>query len=355
MKRFTENVIELVRTNISLGYMLTDDAGNIVEFNPAAEKITGFTREQVAGGPVKNLFGSFLEEDGSYHKSLDRQPFNDISESEMIITTRDGERKNIAITSFPVRTVSGSYTGSGHFFRDISRRVQMENERKNLLAMFAHDIKNPASGSALLVDRMLAGKVGELSEKQREYLRNIQGSLGKIIEFTDSFVVYSRLGGRHLVLNRGTCNLAAALQHALDDMKELVYQKNIDIEVRNHLHDSTTLYGDSGMIDRVLANIIGNSVKYVGENGRIKVKLSCWQGRIRCTVADNGIGIPAKALGKVFTPFYRVPGTNCPGSGLGLAIVKTIIEAHGGTIAVKSAPGKGTVVSFTLPLTEDSW
>lgn len=101
-------------------------------------------------------------------------------------------------------------------------------------------------------------------------------------------------------------------------------------------------------IDRVLINLLDNSIKYTNPGGTITVSLSNRDKDILVQVADTGIGIPEEHLPHLFNPFYRVTGDS-KGSGLGLAIVKTILETNGGRIWVNSIYGKGSTFAFTLP------
>jgi len=105
---------------------------------------------------------------------------------------------------------------------------------------------------------------------------------------------------------------------------------------------------DEAMVNRVIANLIGNAIKYTNSDGEINVRLLNRDSDILVQVRDTGIGIPSDKLPFLFDAFYRVDN-NQKGSGLGLSIAKTIVEAHGGKIWVESIIGKGSTFSFTLP------
>ena len=110
----------------------------------------------------------------------------------------------------------------------------------------------------------------------------------------------------------------------------------------------TVVHADALQIDRVIFNLLDNSIKYTNPGGTITVSLSNEDKDILVQVADTGIGIPEEHLPHLFNPFYRVTGDS-KGSGLGLAIVKTIVETNGGRIWVNSIYGKGSTFAFTLP------
>ncbi|MGH7392783.1 MAG: GAF domain-containing sensor histidine kinase, partial [Candidatus Rokuibacteriota bacterium] len=106
---------------------------------------------------------------------------------------------------------------------------------------------------------------------------------------------------------------------------------------------------DPDALDRVLKNLVSNAIKYSPPGAAVRVTACAVGGRVEIAVADQGRGIPADALPRLFEPYYRAPGSEgARGTGLGLAVVKALVEAHGGTVSVESAPGTGTRVAFTL-------
>ena len=114
--------------------------------------------------------------------------------------------------------------------------------------------------------------------------------------------------------------------------------------------DLPNVLGDSKRLQHVLANLLSNALRFTNPGGSVSVGAEAEPGMVRFTVTDSGRGIEAEHLGRLFEPFYRVPGQDRPtGVGLGLAIVKEIVKAHGGSVGVTSEPGKGSTFWFTLP------
>ena len=116
--------------------------------------------------------------------------------------------------------------------------------------------------------------------------------------------------------------------------------------------------GDEAALRRAFLNLIGNAVKYGASAGWVGVRASANRGRVEVAISDRGIGIAPSEQEKIFEPFYRTPdvvAAQIQGAGLGLSLVKRIVEAHGGRIAVTSAPGQGSTFTVTLPaLTGDA-
>ena len=112
---------------------------------------------------------------------------------------------------------------------------------------------------------------------------------------------------------------------------------------------------DRGRIEQVMLNILGNSIKYTEEKGRIDVDIISGLNCVQIVISDNGVGIPEEDLAHVFERFYRVDKArtgNTGGTGLGLAISKQIVDAHGGTIGIESKVGRGTTVTVNLPISK---
>jgi two-component system phosphate regulon sensor histidine kinase PhoR len=147
-------------------------------------------------------------------------------------------------------------------------------------------------------------------------------------------------------------DLTEIIETVVPKLAKSVNGKNINLDI--HIADSAkTIFCDRNKIAQVLFNLIENAVKYTRPGGTITIRVLEEKGFIRVDVSDTGIGIPAEHLSRIFERFYRVDkarSRELGGTGLGLAIVKHIVQSHSGEVWVKSAPGKGSVFSFTLPI-----
>jgi signal transduction histidine kinase len=117
--------------------------------------------------------------------------------------------------------------------------------------------------------------------------------------------------------------------------------------------DFPTVFGDEERLRQVLSNLVSNAIKYAPQGGEVRVGGWADGRQVTVYVADQGIGMPLEEQGKLFQRFYRVDSSlrrSTQGAGLGLYLCKSIVEAHGGRIWLRSEPGKGTTVFFTLPL-----
>jgi len=343
-----ERIYGIIMSNLPVGFSIVDKEGIIIDFNSAAEMITGFTKSEAIGkSHFQILHGTSDKEVCPLLKhALLKQ--EEIVETESTIKNKNGDHIILSVTAFPLKDDEGIFLGGVELFRDITGSKKLARERKNILSMFAHDMKNPLMTSGGFLSRFLSGKVGELTEKQHGYLEIISDNLSKVENLLTDFLEFSRLETKEYIPKIVPLNIAAEIAKHIEAMRIEAEKKNIQITFGYSEDLPEIIRADSMMMDRVITNLLSNAVKYSGPDGRIAVKLVKGGKNIVVQVTDSGIGIPEKHIPYLFDAFYQV-NRNSKGSGLGLAITKTIIEAHGGRIWVESGLGTGTTFSFTLP------
>lgn len=226
--------------------------------------------------------------------------------------------------------------------------AKIEEERKNMLSMLAHDMKNPALVAKGFSERMLSGKAGSLTEHQREYVRLINHELTRLERLILDFLDISRFESNKFKLNFEPFDILLNIKSHIEAVRVETDKKNINIFLDFHEESVLQINADAVQIDRVIRNLMENAIKYSGEGGTVTVKIAVQKKYLLIQVKDTGSGIPEEHIQNVFKPFYRITN-DFSGSGLGLPIVKSIVKAHGGKIWVESEPGEGTTFSFTLP------
>jgi signal transduction histidine kinase len=227
-----------------------------------------------------------------------------------------------------------------------SRRL--ERERKDMLSMFAHDMKNPLITVGGFLSRLISGKAGLLTEKQANYVELMRDELRRLERYITDFLELSRLESTGYEPVPAPFNMAAALKMRIEMARIEADKKDINIQFDIPEDTAVMVGADAIQIDRVIANLMDNAIKYTGPGGTITVKLLDRDTDVLVQIADTGIGIPEEHVQHIFNAFYRV-GRDTKGSGLGLSIAKRTVEANGGKIWVESVHEKGSVFSFTLP------
>jgi hypothetical protein len=231
---------------------------------------------------------------------------------------------------------------------DISASKKLEKERRDMLSMFAHDMKNPILIAEGLLSRVYSGKTGPLTDKQLNHLGLVHNAIGRVGKFISNFLELSRFESGEYKTTGVPFDLAISVEKNIEPLRIEAEKKNIKLVFEVMDAKTAMVHANVTQIDRVLVNLLDNSIKYTDPGGTITVTLSNRDKDFLVQVADTGTGIPEEHLPYLFNPFYRVNGDST-GSGLGLAIVKTIVETNGGRIWVNSIYGKGSTFAFTLP------
>ena len=341
-------IYNIVIQNLPIGFSILDKDGIIVDFNAAAAEITGYSRDEVIGKPHFEYFHVASDRDACpvFKHALSRKERAVAAETS--IRKKDGEHAVLSVTTFPLIDDNGDLSGAVEVFRDISAAKRLERERKNILSMFAHDMKNPITTSGGYLSRLISGKAGELTEKQKSHLETIREELYKVSDLLADFLEFSRIEAKAYVPVPRPFDIEKDLRRNIEAAKIEAGKKGIAILLEVSGSIPASVLADPAMIGRVIANLLDNAIAYTGTGGTISVGLSGADSAIHVSITDTGRGIPEDQLPYIFDAFYRI-SRDSKGSGLGLFIVKTIIEAHGGKIDAVSTPGKGSTFSFTLP------
>jgi signal transduction histidine kinase len=231
---------------------------------------------------------------------------------------------------------------------DISGLRKLERERRNILSMFAHDMKNPLVTSEGFLSRIISGKAGAVTEKQQNYLEIIRNELNNVSQLVSEFLIFSKFEAQEHTPVLAPVNVHTEIRKNIETEKITAEKKQITISLELPETPFPLVNADATMINRVIRNLLDNAIKYTDSGGAVTVKMTDEGNEILVSVKNTGTGIPEDRLPYIFDAFYRVR-RDTRGSGLGLSIAKTIIEAHGGRIWAESAPAKYTVFNFTLP------
>jgi two-component system phosphate regulon sensor histidine kinase PhoR len=334
--------------SLPVGFSLVDEKGVIVEFNPAAEEITGYAKPDVVGRTHQEiLHGSSDPKACPFFKHVIEEHEQSI-EVEGNLTRKDGRMVRVAVTCAPFFDASGAFLGGVEIFRDITELKRLERERKNLLSMFVHDLKHPLLVAHGFLTRLLTGKAGPVEEKQENYLKMIADEIGRLEQVVAEYLAFSELEQGPHYLKRSPFDIREVVEKLIEGLRVVVERKKIELSFAHPEKPVVMAYGDKLKIETVVANLLDNAVKYMKGGGSIKVRLSETEMTIRVEVTDTGIGIQEEELLHVFDIFYRADRT-IEGTGLGLAEARRIVSDHGGILSVRSEYGKGSTFWFTLP------
>lgn len=226
------------------------------------------------------------------------------------------------------------------------RLVNLESLRDNLTHMIVHDMRSPLSGILGNLQLLQMRLKDKLNEKERRWLDNTFIQSSALMHMINSVLDVSKLENSKMTIHPSECTLEALAREAVVSLGPVATRYHMEVT------GAATVYCDAGLIGRVLANLIGNAVKYSPEGSEVKVVLEERDGHCKVMVVDHGHGIPPEYREKIFEKFGQVEGRQRAqySTGLGLTFCKLAVELHGGTIGVESEAGKGSTFWFVLPL-----
>lgn len=243
---------------------------------------------------------------------------------------------------------------AGRIALQVDELRETDLRRRELVAGVSHDLRTPLAALRGYLETLQLKEDSLEAAERREYLEIAARHSERLARLVADLFELATLESREPDLNREPFAPGELVQDVLPKFRLAAERKGVDLEAE--LQGGLPLVpGDIRLVERVLENLLENAVRFTPRGGRVTVSVEPWNGEVALRVTDTGCGIPADELPHVFDRYYRGPNGNPePGAGvgLGLAIARRIVELHGGRISAGSAPGRGTVITFTLPREE---
>jgi signal transduction histidine kinase len=241
-------------------------------------------------------------------------------------------------------------------YRKLELRNAQANEaneaKSRFLAGMSHELRTPLNGIIGFAELMYDGRVGPVCEEHREFLADILSSARHLLALINDVLDISKVEAGKLEFRATRVDIGELVCGVVSSLRPLAEERRIlvttDIDPR-----LGEMWLDAGKYRQVLFNYLSNAIKFTPEGGCVRIRLLRPADRdlIQLEVEDNGIGIPAEDIPTLFTEFGMLrkgPGASVPGTGLGLALTKRLVEAQGGSVAVRSQPGRGSTFLATI-------
>ena len=363
----------LVKSIEDYAIFMLDTSGHVVSWNKGAQSLKGYTHDEIVGQHF-SIF--YTAEDIAIDKplyELKKAVRKGRVEDEFWRVRKDGTQfwANVVITA--LFDESGNHVGFAKITRDLTQRKRHEDalqeandlltmQRQELealnsakdefIAIASHQLRTPATGVKQLLGLLIEGYVGDMSERQAEFLQRAYDTNTRQIDLVNDLLRVAQIDAGKVVLRKKPTMINELLLEIGDEISAALEDR--DQTLHFHVNKTHRLHVaiDTLRIRMALENLIDNASKYTPRGGAIDVTTVVRDASVEIAVHDTGVGIPAEGIDKLFTKFSRIPNelsSSVNGSGLGLYWVKKIIELHDGTIDVASVLHEGSTFTVSLP------
>lgn len=342
-----------VINSINDGVVALDKDAHIVLFNKAAAKISGYKFEEAAGQPVSSILPLLHGNSLALNDWL-----GSVAGADLESTRWENLRLQAKDSKTRAVDAEALYQGADPngirtllTFHDRTSAQELEDMKVDFVALAAHELRTPISIIRGYIE-ILEDELGDkLSPEQSEFMRKLSFSASQLSGFINNILHVSRIEHGDLSLKLEELDWSQLVIGTTDELKQKasVQGKKLEFKIASGLPHVAV---DKMSITEVINNLVDNAIKYSGQGTTVTLSVRQNGEMIETTIQDQGVGIPENAIDKLFTKFYRSHRTRTShrGTGLGLYMSKSVVEAHGGSIWVRSKVDEGSTFGFLLPV-----
>jgi two-component system phosphate regulon sensor histidine kinase PhoR len=305
-------------------------------FNPSLPRLDSQRLTELTRNPA--IYSAFL--DG----------LQGVERSGVKVETHGPERQVFDLRVVPIGGNGKGPEGALGVFFDITRTERLELVRQEFLSNVSHELRTPLTAIIAFVETLETGALEDPESSQR-FLSIIRKNASRMHGLIDDILELTAIEGGNVTLRAASVNLHELVSEVCASLAAKAATQGVSLV--NEVAPEVMVHADSRRLEQMLTNLIDNGIKFSREGGTVKIRHEAGT-RDRIFVEDNGDGIPAQHLERLFERFYRIDrarSRDMGGTGLGLAIVKHLALLHGGEVTVDSELGKGTIFTIHLPKT----
>lgn len=323
-----------------------DATGRFVSVNPAATQVWGYAKEELDELPLTQLV---LEGERDLVTRL-----LDEAVSGGAAAQRKFETRIVSKTGGVVEMEWSAHWSEADkvlfcVAHDISSRKEMERIKQDFMAMISHDLRSPLTSMQSLLMLLQMNAYGELDDTGHLRITHTEQDIERVIRLINDLLDMEKMESGKFELTLKDASIARVVDRSINSVIALAERQDLTIDA---MVDDLRVSCDEERLVQVVVNLLSNAIKFSQKAGTVRVQASLESGNVKVSVSDDGVGISAENMERLFSRYSQLEdGRKRGGTGLGLAICKAIVEAHGGTIGVDSKEGKGSTFWFCLPNT----
>lgn len=357
----------------------TDHEGEVTLFNPGAQRLLGYTAQEMLGTTTRRLHSDQSVSDKAGELGVP-DDFDAVTAAlighgavDMKFVRKDGEERSHSMSLDRIEDDRGNTIGYVSTSEDITERIEAERRLLEALATereaverlrevdqvkdafvssVSHELRTPITSILGYTEMLEDGAYGPLTPEALAAVRRLGANSTRLLSLIDDLLTLSRVQQEGLGFADRLVDLRKIVVASTTVVTPTLEQRALELTV-DLPDDPVPFLGDRDMLERVVINLLGNAVKFTPEAGHVCVVLRTEDAEAVISVSDTGIGIPSAEQDRLFSRFFRstlAQQQAIPGSGLGLSIAHSIVEQHGGSMTVDSEPGRGTTFHVRLPL-----
>jgi PAS domain S-box-containing protein len=328
--------------------LVTDGEGRVTRLNRAAESLFG-PRAEVIGKPIAEVTHDQRIAMAVSEALRAERPVAAESVAAAIPISIDGTEQSFRLRTTPMRNEEGHLLGAVVLLENITHLREIDRLKSEFVNTAAHHLQTPLVNLQMGLHCLITDAAGEMTDKQKDILYACREDSERLERLMRDLTDLSRIESGEATPRLAPVRIEEVIQSAVEAFHLAAEAR--DQSLRTDIIGGLPQFpADSEQIRRVLDNLLSNAIRNTPRGGAILITVAQREGYLSISVADTGHGIPPEYLPRLFNRFLSVPGGQSGGTGLGLAISKRLIEAHGGQISAQSQVGRGTTITFTLPI-----
>ncbi|WP_455217887.1 ATP-binding protein, partial [Kaarinaea lacus] len=349
----------------------TDTTGLIKTFNAGAQRMLGYSEEEMINRRTPEIFhdkdevvayaSELSNELGyeikpGYETFTARAKLGKADEHEWTYIRKDGRRIPVLLSVTPIRDNMSNLSGYLGIAVDITEQKANDKMKDEFISTVSHELRTPLTSIRGSLGLINGGATGEFSGSLRSLLNIAYKNTDRLLMLINDILDINKIESGNMSFRYKPINTSAFLQHALEVNEGYAKQEKVHFIITEMTRDAY-IYADEDRLMQVMSNLLSNAAKFSPESSDIKISSSRIGNTLRISVADSGPGIPENFQHKVFDKFTQQDSSDTRkvgGTGLGLSITKAIIDKHNGRIGFATTPGIGTVFYFDLPVLENT-